>query len=83
MPKRAPMPMRATMPSTPEMSRPKLRRISGVSTLKAVRSSSSTALSPNSTTRGNNGAPSVIPALSRPQSRSRFGGHPRAPGRFG
>jgi len=55
----------ATIPRIPEIPSPKERRISGARTLKAVLSSSSTALSPNSTTSGKSGAPSVSPSVSR------------------
>jgi hypothetical protein len=47
--------MTATSARIPEIPRPNERRISGASTLKAVLSSSSTALSPNSTTSGKSG----------------------------
>ena len=52
------------------MPRPKERRISGASTLNAVLSSSSTALSPNSTTSGKSGSPSVSPTVSRAARRA-------------
>jgi hypothetical protein len=42
----------ATMPSAVESDRPKWSRMSGSRTAKPVRSSSSTALRPNSTNRG-------------------------------
>jgi hypothetical protein len=56
------------------MSRRKWSRISGVRTANAVRSSSSTALRPNSTNSGKKGAPPVIELgrHSRANSRNRF-----------
>src|SRR5689334_11786391 len=49
-----------TSVSAPASDRPKWSRMSGSRTANAARSSSSTALRPNSTSRGNVGAPRVI-----------------------